>query len=380
MQKANFHTTIAFIPWNFDRNQADAVLFFRNNSDKYSISIHGNNHDHYEFYKYIINPEDPWPAKPLIVQEWNIKQVLARMEKFRSLTALSYDKVMIFPHGIAPAETLGVLKRYNFIATVNVDNVPLGSHEPLDLLFQLRPVTTRFENFPSLKRYEPKRSRADIAIDLFLDSPLLFYAHHDFFEDGIDAFNETAEIVNSIQPDIIWQSLGYICQHLYLEKLRDDGNYDVMAFTSNFILENTHQGGLTYFVRKEESFSIPIKKVTVDGQPCFYEKSDKFLLLEIFIPAGESRHIVIEYDNDLDISSIDISKKDPRVNRLRKLSDFRDMTLSKNIFGRLVISVYYDTGLYKFGIVRLVALTLVLFILMMLGVFYIIKLRKKHKA
>lgn len=380
MQKANFHTTIAFIPWNFDRNQENTVLLFRNNTNKYSISIHGNNHDHYEFYKYIINPKNPWPAKPLIVQQWNIKQALARMEKFRSLTGLSYDKVMIFPHGIAPAKTLGVLKKYNFIATVNADNVPLDSHVPIDLLFQLRPVTTRFENFPSLKRHEPKRSRADIAIDLFLDNPLLFYVHHDFFKDEIGVFNETAEIVNRIQCDIIWQSLGYICQHLYLEKLRDNGQYDVLAFTSNFVLENTHQRDLTYFVQKEESFSFPIKQVTVDERPYLYEKSDKGLLLEIFIPAGESRHVFIEYENDLSISSIDISKNDPRINRLRKLSDFRDLTLSKSVLGRLVISVYYDTCLYKFGIVRLAALTLVLFILIMLGVFYIIKLGKKLKA
>ncbi|MHA1381686.1 MAG: hypothetical protein ACTSRG_25230, partial [Candidatus Helarchaeota archaeon] len=305
MEKINFHTTIAFIPWNYDRSKPEVVYLFRNHPNRFSICIHGNNHDHYEFYKYKIRGGDSWPAKPLNVQEFNIKQALARMEKFRNLTNLSYDRVMVFPHDIAPAKTLGLLKKYNFLATVNGDNVPLGSDEPRDPLFHLRNVTTRFEDFPSLKRYSPNRSESDIAIDLFLDNPVIFYTHHDFFRKGIDSFNKTAKFINSIQPEIIWQSLEYITQHLYLEKLRDDGNYDLLAFTSDFIIENTQQRDLTYFVRKEEDFSIPIKKVTVDGQLYSYKKAGNNILFKVFIPSKEYRHIVIEYENDLDVSAID---------------------------------------------------------------------------
>jgi len=363
MQNAHFHTTIAFIPWNYDQSKPHVVSLFRNHPERLSICIHGNNHDHYEFYKYETGPGDPWPAKPLNTQEANIKQALARMEKFRTMTGISYDKVMVFPHGIAPAKTLGLLKKYNFLATVNAENFPLGSYEPKDSSFLLRPVTLNFENFPSLKRYSPNRTQAEIAIDLFLDNPLIFYAHHDFFQNGIDAFDKTANMVNKIQPDIVWQSLGYIAQHLYLEKLRDDGNYDVKTFSSNFILENIHRNDLVYFVRKEEDFSIPIKQVTVDGQPFSYKKNGNNLILEVFVPAGESRNVVIEYENSLDISSVDVSKNDPRINRLRKLSDFRDMTLSKNVFGRVFTRVYYDTGLYKFGLIRLAVILLIFFVL-----------------
>lgn len=52
MGKANFHTTIAFIPWNFDRSRPEAVSLFRSHPDRYSIVVHGNNHDHQEFYDY----------------------------------------------------------------------------------------------------------------------------------------------------------------------------------------------------------------------------------------------------------------------------------------------------------------------------------------
>jgi len=379
MGKINFHTTIAFIPWNFDRSEPNVVTFFRDNPKSFSICIHGNDHDHQEFYKYETKIDDPWPEKPLNVQEAEIRQALARMAKFKELTGISYDKVMVFPHGIAPARTLGLLKKFNFLATVNSGNVPLGSKEPEDPMFRLRSVTMKFESFPSLNRYSPSRTQGDIAIDLFLDNPLLFYAHHDFFEDGINAFNETAEMVNNIQPDIIWESLGNICQHLYLEKLRADGHYDVMAFSSNFILENTHKRDLIYFVQKEESFSMPIRQVTVDGGQYSYKKSDSNLLLGISIPAGESRHIIIDYENELGFSLIDISKNDLRVNRLRSISDFRDMTLSKNVFGRTFTRVYYDTGIYKFGLMRLAIVSVVFLILMILVTLYFIKRKKRQK-
>ena len=379
MKKSNFCITIAFIPWNYDRSQTEVVSLFSKNSDRLSICIHGNNHDHYEFYKYETKPGDPWPAKSLDVQDENIKQALARMARFKNLTGFAYDKVMVFPYGIAPNKTLGLLKKYNFLATVNAGNVPLGSEEPEDLLFRLRSVTLKFENFPSLNRYSPSRTRTEIAIDLFLDNPLLFYGHHDLFKDGIDAFNETAEMVNNIQPDIIWESLGYICQHLYLEKLRDDGHYDLLAFSSNFTIDNDHQRDLTYFVQKEESFSVPIRQVIVDGDQYSYKKSESNLLLEISIPAGESRHICIDYENELDLSLIDISKNNPQVNRLRRHSDFRDITLSRNVFGRILISVYYDTGLYKFGLIRLAISLGMLAILMILVTLHFIKRKKRQK-
>jgi len=379
MEKINFHTTAAFIPWNYDRSKPEVVELFRNYPNRFSICIHGNNHDHYEFYKYKIEQADPWPAKPLNVQEFNIKQALARMEKFKNLTDLSYDKVMVFPHGIAPAKTLGLLKKYNFLATVNADNVPINSSMPKDILFHLRNFTIRFENFPSIKRYSENRPKYDIALDLFLDNPVLFYVHQDFFHKGINAFNKAAGIVNKIQPNIKWQSLGYIAQHLYLEKLRDDGNYDLLAFTNNFKIENTHQHDLTYFVKKEEDFLTPIKQVTIDGQTYSYKKSGNNIVLEIFVPSKESRHIIIEYENDLYIPAIDISKNNPRINRLRKISDFRDMTLSRSAIGRAITNIYYDTGIYKLGLFRLAILFFLLINLVCFLTFVIIFFIKRRK-
>jgi len=376
-----FHTTIGFIPWNFDRSEQNVVKIFKEYPYKLSLCIHGNNHDHYEFYKYETDSSDPWPAKPLNVQEYNIKQALARMEKHKELTGLDYDRVLVFPHGIAPEKTLGLLKKYNFLATVNADNVPLGADKPKDPFFDLRAVTLEFENFPSFRRYTPSRSEFEIALDLFLDNPLLFYAHHDYFKKGMESFNETAEMVNRLEPDIQWRSLGYIAKHYYLERLREDGNYDVKAFTNHFIVKNHHEKDLIYYIQQSENFSIPIRQVTVNGDSCAYKEADEKLILTIDIPEGESCEVFIEYENDLDVESIDIAKDDPRINKLRKISDFRDITLSQNFFGRFIISIYYDTGLYKWGMKKIIVVfaLIVIFAGLALGGFIYYR-RKKKKS
>jgi hypothetical protein len=45
MEVNNFHTTIAFIPKNYLSTEAEVADYFLNHPDKYSLAIHGNNHD-----------------------------------------------------------------------------------------------------------------------------------------------------------------------------------------------------------------------------------------------------------------------------------------------------------------------------------------------
>jgi hypothetical protein len=335
MKNYNFHTTVAFIPWNFDGSQPSVVSLIRNHPDRFSICIHGNNHDHQEFCEY--------GTSPLSAQVANIRQALARMQRFQTLTNLPYDPVMVFPHGIAPEQTLSALKQYNFLATVNSTNVPLGSKRPADPLFLLRSGVLSFANFPSVKRYsaEVPISRSEIAINAFLENPILFYVHQGFFASGIGAFDEIAQFVNDLQPDTRWEGLGYIAEHLYVVRLRDSTNCDVMSFSRRIRLDNTYQRDLVFRIEKQESRSPPIRAVKVDGRDYPYELSGNYLTLQVPVRAGGSRHIDIEYENDMDFASCDASKPSLHVWVLRKLSDLRDMTISTNRFGRSFIHLYY---------------------------------------
>jgi hypothetical protein len=334
MQRHNFHTTIAFIPWNFDRSDPEVVSLFRNHPDRFSITVHGDNHDHKEFTDY--------RSKPLAVQIADLKQSLARMEKFRALTGIPYDEVMVFPHSIAPEGTLGALKTYNYLATVNSTNVPQDAVRPVDLSFALRPVTLSFAGFPSISRYSVAAPipNSYIAINEFLGNPLLFYGHSEDFAKGLGAFDGVADEVNELEPGTQWRGLGDIVKHFYLTKLRDDSNYDVLAFSSNICLDNSSGRDAISYVRKQEIGGQTINSVTVDGQKFQYQLHDDYLYFSVLVPAGKTRCAAIEYRNDLELASIGTSKNSVIVYLLRMASDFRDNYVSKSTFGLAFIRFY----------------------------------------
>jgi hypothetical protein len=334
MDKHNFHTTIAFIPWNYDRNQAAVVSLFRDHPERFSIAVHGDNHDHQEFTDY--------RSKPLGEQIDALKQSLARMEKFRELTGIPYDKVMIFPHSIAPQKTLAALKTYNYLATINSTNVPQDATEPRALSFELRPVTLSFGSFPSITRYsvEVPIPSDFIAINEFLDNPLLFYAHSDLFAGGIEAFDPLADEVNKREPDTRWRPLGDIVRHLYVVKRREDSDYDLLAFSSDICVANASERDSVYYVRKQESGDPAIASVSIDGQPQAYGQKDGYLQFAASVPRGATRCMAIQYRNDLALASIDISKRSFAVYFLRMASDFRDDDLSKSAWGLDIVRFY----------------------------------------
>lgn len=349
-EQHNFHSTIAFIPWNFDRSQPRMVTLFQTHPDRLSICIHGNNHIHLEF--------GPLDTHPLEKQAEDIKQALARMEKFRELTKIPYDAVMVFPHSVSPAATLGLLKRYNFLATANSLNVPSDATVPSDAEFVLRTASLDFADFPSLRRYSAETDipRPQLAIDAFLGNPMLFYAHEGFFASGIGAFNKTADIVNQLQPDTKWRGLGDIVQHLYLEKLRDDGNFDIRAHSGTIHLSNSHKRDAVFFVEKTEDFALPVK-VLVDGQPYSFQKDGTNLRLQLPIKDGMSRQIEIKYGSELNLSEIGIAKNSPKITTIRLLSDFRDNVVSDTTLGRWFIHSYVDYGSdWNRGMIALVGL------------------------
>jgi len=358
MEKHNFHTTIAFVPWNFDRSEPEVVSLFHNHADRFSISIHGNNHNHREFGEY--------STQPLNRQRANIEQALARMEQFKRVTGLPYDRIMVFPHAVAPTETLEALKEHNYWATVNSENVPLGSTVPNDPLFPLTPWTLAFKGFPSVKRVsaEAPVSATNIAINAFLGNPQLFYVHQEFFQDKIGAFNATADEINRLEPTVQWKSLGYIVRHLYLTRLRSDQDYDVLAISPNLELVNPTDRRLVFYVHKPEDPRLP-SSVTVNGSLISYQMASNEIHFDVILEPRQSADIKISYGEDSTFTSEDISKRSALINMDRRLSDFRDRQLSRSTIGRKIQFVYYNYGLDRLE--RLIERSIVILVVIVAG-------------
>jgi hypothetical protein len=283
------------------------------------------------------------------------------MERFQTLTGIPYDKVMIFPHSIAPEQTLGALKTYNYLATVNSSNVPQNAIKPVGPSEVLRPVTLLFEGFPSISRHSTavQIPEAYVAINQFLGNPLFLYDHSDLFSKGIGAFDHAADEVNKLEPATEWRSLGEIVRHLYVVKLRNDSNYDVLAFSNNFCLENTAGRNSSFYVQKQEIGGQTIDSVSVDGRVHPYTLREGQISLVVAIPLGGTRCVAIQYANDLQSGSIDASHDSVSVYLLRLGSDFRDIYLAKSGVGLAAIRFYNKHQLKPARVVGCLLLLLV---------------------
>lgn len=354
MEKQKFHTTIAFIPWNFERSRKDVVSLFKRARTEYSICFHGNNHDHKEF-----------DLDNIDQHEADIAQAVERMKAFEHLTGLAVDRVMVFPHSISPSQTFEILKRYGFLATVNAQKTPMNAKTPDDPYYELRSVTLSFESMPSVIRYpakqlqmaststvplfitDPNHIQLRVAANFFLDNPVLFYTHQSFFQGNIAAFNEIAKLVNVIGKRVTWRSLGDIAKGLYLSRLRNDGDVDIRVFSNTIILGNDSQHTTRFYVKKEESYNTPIQSVIVDNRTFRYEKELKNISLTITLEPGQSKEVRFEYENQHVFSNIDIAPIGSRLFLIRVLSDFRDLFLSRSKIGAYLVERSYSLGLFK---------------------------------
>ena len=338
MEKHNFHTTIAFVPWNYDRSEPAVATLLRTNAERFSVCLHGNDHAHREFGDYVSNPLERQIA--------DLKQGVARMERFHALTGVPYDRFMVFPHGVAPEPTFAALRSFGFSGTANSSNIPLDARFPADPTFLLRPYTAAYANFVSYQRYPAamKIPSAEIAALAFLGNPLLFYGHEDLFDEGIGAFDGLADFVNRMLPDTRWVSLGELARHSHLLRRRADGATDVRMLSNQMDLRNPEAHDTTFFVTRNENHADAIKTLTVDSKPVAFDDSAATLSFRLVIPAGRTARVRVEYRNNWDPSREDIRKRDIYSYVLRRISDFRDLYLSRSSWGRSIKVAYYGHG------------------------------------
>lgn len=365
MQTTGYHLTIAFVPWNFNRNAPSTIALFRDNPANLSLCVHGNDHDHKEF---AFNADLSASKRQALLQrqEDNISQAVGRMNALQDITALSYGKVMVFPHGIGGQPTLWLLKKYGFEATVNSSNVPMDVEHFYDADALLRATTLRFGNIASVRRFAAVRSlsledSARIAIDLFLDNPVLRYGHHDLFAGGADAFNATATLINTLQPAVRWISLGELVSGLYLQRFGSKGDLEVIALSPRILLHNPTPHTIQCRVSKAESSSPDIRGVRLDGELIDFVLTADTVQTSFMLPALSNRTLQIDYRYTPGGEAVMLNQSDVRVFALRVISDFRDLVLSRSTYGLSFVSFYYGNhAARQWLMIGIVGLTLVL--------------------
>ncbi len=304
----NFHVTIALPPGRAAKAEPEVVNLFLSRPDRLSLVQHGNNHDGYEFYKYERREGDEYDARPLADQEADVIEGYSRLAAFARETGIPFGRVMVFPYGISPVPTLSLLKKYNFLATVNSSDVPLDVDRVRGGNAHMYPAELSYADFAVIVRQQP--DQAAYPFDLFLDRPALTYLHPGTFqENGPGAFNRYADAINQVKGDVEWQSLAYIVKRLYLEKMNDDGSVDVMFFASELVVENRSPVERTYHLKRRETLDFPIAGVTLDGEPAAYSHNGDALQVDVTIPPGGTRELAIRYtsgNRDFAVAAADV--------------------------------------------------------------------------
>ncbi len=209
MDKHNFFTTIAFIPWNYKRTDKKIAALFRERPDRFSLCVHGCDHTKGEFGVSDIEHLDS-----------KVKLATARMIEHEKITGISFDRVMVFPQGIFSNEALDALQLNNYYAAVNTVPMPINGH--------------RSSNFPFFVRHTPE----DIITGV-TTNPIFVVLHHDYFKNGYKKLTDFVGELNT-RVKIKWDSIGNILNC-----------FSTPSFKSNNKQANVDLSGLDLYGYKE---------------------------------------------------------------------------------------------------------------------------------
>jgi hypothetical protein len=284
MERQRFTTSIAFIPWNHRKTSERNARFFRSNSDRYSICVHGCDHTKAEF-----------GITDSVELERKVSLAIDRMERHEKRTGLPFDKVMVFPQGIFSSAALKALKSHRYVAAVNSTSYPVDRpSNDLCLRDFLDIAVMRYGDFPLFARHYPVDLNA-CAFDLFLGRPLLLVEHHQYFKNGCGALESFVQKIQSIAPGIVWDNLESACVNSYLQKLDDNGVVHVKVYTDRVSIANRDPDRREYRVWKQEHDHTAILGVAKNGKPVEFRPERGGISITLHLDPGESADLRWNY-------------------------------------------------------------------------------------
>jgi hypothetical protein len=270
-------TTVAFIPWNWNRSTETAAELFRAHCSQLSLCIHGCDHTKGEFAA--LN-HDALAGK--------CQLALQRAELFRQRTELSCEPVMVFPQGLFSKAAVTALRDANFLAAVNSTLFPVDLGESnVCLADMVEPAFMRIEDFPIFLRRYPKDPTL-CAVDLFLGRHLLLVEHQDYFRDGYKQCRRFLEAINSFRSRPTWAPLDQIVRRACLQREIEPGTFDVRFYANTFVLENSSEQRLSYRLRRRCTRIESVSGVLLNGSPLTHSFEDGHIVFAVELDAKAS--------------------------------------------------------------------------------------------
>ena len=321
MDRHNFTTTIAFIPWNWRRTQSHTVSLFESRPERLSLVVHGCDHTAGEFAV----------RSPALLNQ-KIRTSTERMDCFLRRASVKFEPVMVFPQGAFSPETGRALKLNGFVAAVNTEVAPAnGAGNETTVADLWNVAIMKYGTFPIFTRRYLQHGIENFAFDALLGKPCLIVAHHDAFRDHARNLVDFIERLNSLKWDLVWRPLGDIVLRSFRNRSLADGTSAVQMFATRLVAENPGAEACRVLLTKEEDDPDCVQGVWVNQKPLGFSAQGRYLRSWLTVPPKETATVRVAYQNDLAVGperrSSGLSFK---VATTRYLSEFRDNYLSRS--------------------------------------------------
>ena len=284
MNRHKFSTNIAFIPWNWRRSAPEVVRLFRENPERYSLSVHGCDHTRAEFGS---------SSRQRLY--WKAQQAAERMNRHRSITGISHDPVMVFPQGVFSEAAMSALKRTNLIASVNNDITSADPHPRAITISDVWDIAVMRYTFPLFTRRYPWEGIENFAFDALLGKPAIAVIHHDYCSDHCARLVNFVQQVNALQCAPTWRNLGEVVRRSCRQRKDSPGAVEVEMYGRELRIENRFGQSKRFLIRRRECEPSAIQRICTDAQEIAWRQTNGRIDFEIELNPGENRVIKIKF-------------------------------------------------------------------------------------
>jgi hypothetical protein len=199
-RRHGYHMGLATVPldrWWVDRRAAALV---RDNGAVLSLAMHGNDHLTHELGRLRSDGE----------AESAMAQALRRTAALERRAGVSVERVMVPPHSRCSEEAPRAMYRLGIEGVCLNRSYPWRDEESAPTpLGEWHPAELVAGGLPVLLRSPLVDPREDFAFRALLGQPLILYAHHWDFAEGLDILAQAALDVNAL-GEVRWGPLGSI--------------------------------------------------------------------------------------------------------------------------------------------------------------------------
>jgi hypothetical protein len=225
-----YHAAFATVPLDGWMPSRRASRLASANRGALSLLMHGNDHVAGELGRLT----DDRAAERVLAQ------ALRRTAALERRCGVAIERVMVPPHELCSTNALAAMFRLGYEAACIGRPHPWRDPEGLSRMGSARlvkwhPADLIDEGLPIVPRHPIESPREELVFRAFLGLPLILFAHHWDFADGLDLLQQAAGEIEDL-GDVRWESIGGIARNGFSTR-RAGGTLHVQLHARRVLLE-----------------------------------------------------------------------------------------------------------------------------------------------